>query len=284
MHQHIKKYAEELFSGTAATPEAEMLHDEVLANMISRYDECVAGGMDRYAAYDRALEIGNSFRNRISFLPGAELSDAGLFGKIEAKLPDELKNMEINQLKTIFRSITAVVWLAAFAFFIATVRYFNSLSMIGFGAAAILTCLLSTVKKIIILRNNGGSDAPKSIMRIVRNCIIMLMWMFAVMIFFFFAMSDLGELSFLVLLIAAGVNVGICAVFKIIQLQKEFPVNRPKILKTAHGALSALLWIGASVLFFFVCIFLNGEEGTLIIFIAAVIVQIIMNMLFKLNR
>ena len=289
MIKHIKRHVDRLFEGKPSTPEIRQLHDEMLYSMTETYRQCIANNMDRYAAYDIAIQSCDSMKVMLEELAlSATSMGNGFFDNPPQNVsaPNQTKSHDFPKVSSVLNSVATIAVIIGIAgFVILNTSSFEILSWIFLTVAAECFFIVHYISQVFKIKGDSNPDKEPRMIKKIRNGCICLLWTIEISIVMFVGNIHSGLEDYLLLIILMGIaiNVGLNCVAKIITLQRQPVVDKYKINKSAKRSVSAMLWIiSFGVLTLDVILSSTGLFFGTIALTAAI--QVAINLIFKLHK
>ncbi|MCM1523395.1 MAG: permease prefix domain 1-containing protein [Ruminococcus sp.] len=225
MNYTLKVYVDSLFKDVPESPAVNDLRDEILSNLEERYDDCIKSGMSHQRAYAAVIGTMGDVSRLIAQVSDTGVHTAGIFEKASSGGGFLKKYGYIfteENIKTIKRASIAIMWLLiVLLFFLLVFNGGEEYSWLMFIVGAGLTVGVNTAAKALSMSRRGdGGETRAALLKTVQRGVSAIIWLMAV--FFFFVTgfdSYQWELSWLLFIVAAIVQIIINTVFKI-QIRK----------------------------------------------------------------
>lgn len=222
MKNSLKAYVDGLFSDTPSSHAVNELHDEILSNLEARYDDCIKAGMSPQRAYTAVIGTMGDIAPLIEQVSGTGVHEDGIFEKASPKSRLFRKYSYIftdENVKSIKGAAIALLWIGIVIlyFLISFYTRYWDMSWLIFILGAAVTVGISMGSKIMKLSKNG--DTPETrvkILKSIKGGVSAIMWLMIVIFFFLLNFhSHIWDISWLIFLVGAAVQIVLDLVFKI---------------------------------------------------------------------
>lgn len=223
MKYSLRCYVDSLFENAPRNDAAAELHDEILADLEARYDDCINSGMSPKRAYAASVGSVGNVETLIAQLSGKAAAEGdGIFrqsvhtGRIFEKLEQLLDDKNFGLISS---AAIAIMWLLITAFYIITssLYFMWDFCWLIFLVGAILNVIISTLISIAKIRKKD--DTRKSRIKILsraEGCASAVMWLVTVIVFFVInRLFRMWNISWVIFIFASIFQIILSTFFKI---------------------------------------------------------------------
>ncbi len=209
MKYSLKYYVDNVFSEAEDSPEMRELHDEVLADMEARYDDCIQSGMTPQRAY--AAVIGTMGNIESLLKKSSKPSIKRLFSG---------RQISEKNIKLIKNTAIAVLWLLCIIFFFLIGFAFDAfhVAWLTFLVGAVATEFIDLAQKIARISKGGDTIENRvKLLRAVEGRGSAILWLMTVILYFgisFEVMPGDFHITWLIFLVSAIIQIIFSAVVK----------------------------------------------------------------------
>lgn len=222
MKNSLKAYVDGLFSDTPPSHAVNELHDEILSNLEARYDDCIKAGMSPQRAYTAVIGTMGDIAPLIEQVSGTGVHEIGIFEKTSPKsrLFEKYSYVFTDEnVKSIKGAAIALLWIGIVIlyFLLSFYTHYWDMSWLIFILGAAVTVGISMGSKIMKLSKKGDSPEIRvKMLKSIRGGASAIMWLMIVIFFFILNFhSQLWNISWLIFLAGAAVQIILDLVFKI---------------------------------------------------------------------
>lgn len=273
MVEQLKAYVEQLFQEVPKSSRALDLKEELLANLIERYNDLCGRGVSEQDAYDNAIQ---------------SIGDVNeLLRDLEKDFPDDRQEREQRRRKNaLLTAVSVGLYLVAGIVLIGVglTRYAEYGLLAALVIALFPTCILiynacaypSYEKKedtFVEEVKQRSSDAEK--LHYMRNSLNTIVWMLTVILYFLISFTTMAWYITWVIFL-----VGVCA-SSLVDLIFKWRANGVRAMR---GSIYTIVWMLTLILYFVISFATQAWYITWVIFLVGVCANTVTNLLLKLKE